>query len=364
MSEDKSDAVVAVAAATTIVAEAPAAPPAAGSQRKFGPKWEIKYAVAVTERDALTQLPTKAVCLLCQAFEREEIVGAKRKKTNRVRTFTEPWRPDNMKRHMEQQHPQRWEEYQNLGDGEKRAYFSSGRAAREDLMMPVASGDVAVAPMVSDPNPSVEAHAAAAQSRTYLIDRDIVEELIAGVLFQTTNNEYRNAWNVPVMFSLLEGADAGSGEIDMNESRYVARVDSLLKFNMCLKYVGMGIALNQVVPLFQKTAEETGMDKSLGGSSFTEQQLACLCRVACAVNLQTLKDSLRAVWAFAIAIEKGKMLARRIWTFTYGLNAMDNSTIFTWSRSLFERTHLRSSLTSATRLSNVSMLWRQGGGRN
>ncbi|KAE9039612.1 hypothetical protein PR001_g7423, partial [Phytophthora rubi] len=293
------------AGAATAKVEETAAPPAAGSQRKFGQKWEIKYAVAVTDRDALTQLPTKAVCLLCQAFEREETVGAKRKKTNRIRTFTEPWRPDNMKRHMEQQHRLRWEEYQSLGAGEKRAYFANARLVREDLMTPATGRNVVVAPMVSEPTPSVEAHAVAAQSRMYLLDRDIVEELIAGVLFQATSDEYRNAWNVPVTFSLLDGASPGSGEVDMNESRYVARVDSLLRFNMCLKYVAMGISLSQVVPLFQKTVEETRMDTSLGGSTFTEQQLACLCRVACAVNLQTLKDSLRAVWAFAIAIEKG-----------------------------------------------------------
>lgn len=272
---------------------------AAGSQRKFGHKWEIKYAVAVSERDQLTQLPTKVVCLMCQAFEREETVGAKRKKTSRIRSFSAPWRPDNMKRHMEQQHSTRWEEYQKLGDSEKREYFSAARS-REDMMM-------AVAPMVSEPTPNAEAHALAAQSRAFLIDRDIVDELIAGVLFQTTNDECRNAWNVPVTFSLLEEAslDLNNGEVDLNESRYVGRVDSLLRFNMCLKYVAMGISFSQVVALFQKTAEETGMDTSLSGSAFTEQQLSCLCRVVCAVNLQTLKDTLRGVWAFAIALERG-----------------------------------------------------------
>ncbi|KAF1775709.1 hypothetical protein GQ600_1706 [Phytophthora cactorum] len=276
-------------------------PVSTNSQRKFGPKWELKYAVAVTERDHLTQLPTKAVCLMCQAFEREETVGAKRKKTSRVRSFSAPWRPDNMKRHMEQQHPMRWEEYQKLQDGEKRAYFST----REDIVMP--GEDVAVSPMVSEPTPSAEAYVLAAQYRAFLIDRDIVEELIAGVLFQTTNDEYRNAWNVPLTFVLLEEASTGpnNAEVDVNESRYVARVESLLKFNMCLKYVSMGISFSQVVPLFQKTAEETGMDASLSGSTFTEQQLACLCRVACAVNFQTLKDALRCVWAFTIALEKG-----------------------------------------------------------
>ncbi|ETK90289.1 hypothetical protein F441_06047 [Phytophthora nicotianae CJ01A1] len=278
-----------------------ATPVSTGSQRKFGPKWELKYAVAVTERDQLTQLPTKAVCLMCQAFEREEAVGAKRKKTSRVRSFSAPWRPDNMKRHMEQQHPMRWEEYQKLPDGEKRAYFSS----REDMVMP--GGDVAVSPMVSEPTPSAEAYTLAAQYRAFLIDKDIVEELIAGVLFKTTNDEYQNAWNVPLTFSLLEEASTGlnNADVDVNESRYVARVESLLKFNMCLKYVAMGISFSQVVPLFQKTTEETGMDMSLSGSAFTEQQLACLCRVVCAVNFQTLKDALRRVWAFTIALEKG-----------------------------------------------------------
>ncbi|KAG7384182.1 hypothetical protein PHYPSEUDO_002870 [Phytophthora pseudosyringae] len=289
------------------VAETSSAPvaPVGSSQRKFGPKWEIKYAVAVTERDQLTQLPTRAVCLMCQAFEREETVGSKRKKSSRVRSFSAPWRPDNMKRHMEQQHPMRWDEYQKLGDGERRAYFSSARATRQDVM--AAGADVAVPPMVSEPTPSAEAHALAAQSRSFLVDRDIVEELVAGVLFQTTSDEYRNAWNVPVTFSLLEeaSADPSNAEVDANESRYVARVESLLRFNMCLKYVAMGISFSHVVPLFQKTAEETGMDTTLSGSTFTEQQLSCLCRVACAVNFQTLKDALRGVWAFTVALERG-----------------------------------------------------------
>eukprot|EP00644_Phytophthora_capsici_P010686 jgi/Phyca11/542292/estExt2_Genewise1Plus.C_PHYCAscaffold_90085 len=283
-----------------------AAPTTTGSQRKFGPRWEIKYAVAVTERDELSQVPTKAVCLMCQAFEREESVGAKRKKSSRIRSFSAPWRPDNMKRHMEQQHPTRWEEYQKLGDGEKRVYFSSVHA-RDDIIL---TGEVAeaVAPTASEPALSTEAHALAAQTRAFLIDRDIVEELIAGVLFQTTNDEYRNAWNVPVTFTLLgePRANPNDAEIDVNESRYLARVGSVLSLNMCLKYVSMGLSFGQVVQLFQKTVEETGMDSSLSGSTFTEQQLSCLCRVACAANFQTLKDALRTVWAFAIALEIGK----------------------------------------------------------
>jgi len=291
MTAGQSSAPAALSAATTTIltTTAATAPSSFGgsSQRKFGAKWELKYAVAVTERDPLSQLPTKAVCRMCQAFEREETVGSKRKKSNRIRSFSAPWRPDNMKRHMEQQHPMRWEEYQKLGDAEKRSYFSTGR---DD-------------PMVSEPTPSAEANAMAVQTRAFLIDRDIVDELISGVFFQTTNEEYRHAWNVPVTFALLE--ETNNGEADLNESRYVARVESLLRFTMCLKYVAMGISFSQVVPLFQKTAEETGMDSPLGGSTFTEQQLACLCRVACAVNLQTLKDALRGVWAFAIALEKG-----------------------------------------------------------
>ncbi|KAH7477202.1 uncharacterized protein KRP23_7875 [Phytophthora ramorum] len=282
---------------------ASAAAPATGSQRKFGPKWEIKYAVAVTERDALTQLPTKAVCLMCQAFEKEEAVGSKRKKSSRVRSFSAPWRPDNMKRHMEQQHPMRWDEYQKLGDADKRSYFASIRGSHEELAM-TTNGDVA--PMVSEPTPSMEANALAAQSRAYLIDRDIVEELIGGVLFLAANDEYRNAWNVPVTFTLVGevSPDSGNTEVDLSESSYVARVESLLRFNMCLKYVAMGISFSQIVPLFQKTAEETGLDTALQSGTFTEQQLACLCRVVCAVNLQTLKDALRGVWAFAISLER------------------------------------------------------------
>ncbi|RLN45570.1 hypothetical protein BBJ28_00003224 [Nothophytophthora sp. Chile5] len=293
----------------TAPASTPSTASAAASQRKFGAKWELKYAIAVTERDPLTHAPTVAVCLMCQAFEKDEAVGAKRKKTSRVRRFASPWRPDNMKRHMEQQHAVRWSEYQTLGDSEKRAFFSSGRATRENLVLSATGGDVAS--MASEPAPSAAASVVAAQSRSFLVDRDIVSELVGDVLFEAASGDRRNGWNAPgaaAGFTLQEEAspEADSEEVDLNESRYVARVDSLLQFNLCLKYVAMGISFSQVVPLYQTTVEETGMEGSLNGTALTEQQIASLCRVACAVNLQTLKDALRSgVWAFAIVLESG-----------------------------------------------------------
>lgn len=293
------------AAPSAPLAPVPARPAGSSSHsatRKFGAKWELKYAVAVSERDAAGK-PTRAICLMCQAFDKEALVGAKRKRTSRVRNFTAPWRPDNMKRHMEQQHPMRWEEYQKLGDNDKRSFFTSSRAVKEDQVLPL-SGDAVVLP--SELTVPQAVSAAASQSRAFLLDQDVVNDLIGDVLFEVTSSDRRNAWNVPVTFTLQEiGIEHDTDQVDANESRFVARVGSLLQFNTCLKYVAMGISLPQVVTMFKQTAEEIGVDSTLCSSSFTQQQLATLCRVACAVNLQTIKDTLRGVWAFAVALERG-----------------------------------------------------------
>ncbi|RLN64610.1 hypothetical protein BBP00_00003367 [Phytophthora kernoviae] len=284
---------------------APAGSVSHASTRKFGPTWELKYAISVTERDPIAGSPVRAKCLMCETFDKEAQAGAKRKRTSRIRHFTAPWRPDNMKRHMEQQHPSRWSEYQKLGDNEKRVFFTSSHPLREHSALASTGGDVA--PVTSDLTPTPTVSAVARQSRAFLIDKNIVEDLIGDILFGATGGDRRNAWNVPVTFILQEDGnlDSDGARVDFNEARYIARVGSLLEFNTCLKYVSMGVSFPQVVSLFQQTAEETGMDASMNSVRFTQQQLAILCRVACAVNFQTLKDALRGVWAFAIALERG-----------------------------------------------------------
>ncbi|EGZ24362.1 hypothetical protein PHYSODRAFT_486551, partial [Phytophthora sojae] len=95
-----------------------------GRTRKFRPHWALLYALAVAERDPESGQPTKAVCLMCRVFTRDETEGARRRKPRtKVQCFSPPWRPDNMRRHLEQQHALRWAEYKELSDEDKRAYF-------------------------------------------------------------------------------------------------------------------------------------------------------------------------------------------------------------------------------------------------
>ncbi|KAG7390694.1 hypothetical protein PHYBOEH_006947 [Phytophthora boehmeriae] len=245
------------------------------SARKFGSTWELKYAISVTERDIATGSPVRAKCLMCEAFDKEVQVGAKRKRTSRIRVFTAPWRPDNMKRHMEQQHPSRWSDYLKLGDNDKCVFFSNPRPLREDSTQPSSAGDVGSVP--SDLTPPSSVTAVAGQFRSFLVDKNIVEDLIGDILFGAAGGERRNAWNVPVTFILQEDESLGldnTGDpntnrlqpgVDSNESRYIAHVSSLLEFNTCLKYVSMGVSFPQVVSLFQQTAEQTGMDANIEG---------------------------------------------------------------------------------------------------
>ncbi|CAI5711824.1 unnamed protein product [Peronospora farinosa] len=115
---------------------------------------------------------------MCQAFERAETGGISTRKA---------------------QHPARWEDYQKFGDNKRRKYMLAARATCSDVMV------MALPSLVYEPfTPSTKAHAFVAQLRFFLIYRDIVSDLMADVLFQATRDGHRNAWNVPMTFSLLE----------------------------------------------------------------------------------------------------------------------------------------------------------------
>ncbi|RLN26610.1 hypothetical protein BBJ28_00017547 [Nothophytophthora sp. Chile5] len=284
--------------------------------RKFRPQWGLQFALAVAERDPASGAPKTVVCLMCRAFERDETVGAKRRKPKtRVQRFSPPWRPDNMRRHLEQQHAVRWGEYQALSEGEKRVFFPTNVPTlvdtddADDAISTNVMTAVELLPQeLLDLEPSAAVTAVLGQTRTFLIDRDIVDELVRGVLLNGSNGDRRGSSGNLAGFMLQE-AEEGE-DVDLNEARYAVHVDSLLQLNMCIRYISGGVSFKQAIQLIGAAMEGTPDlgDRSRLGSAITEKQVAVLCRVACSVNLQRIKDLLASggVWAFAVALENGK----------------------------------------------------------
>ena len=80
------------------------------------------------------------------------------------------------------------------------------------------------------------------------------------------------------------------------------KVNSVLKLNMVAKFVAIGVSFRQASKLYQTVKEETGMGV-LG--SVSEYEVAQLCRVVCAINLQYLKELFKKVLAFSIRLDAG-----------------------------------------------------------
>ncbi|KAK1932012.1 hypothetical protein P3T76_012512 [Phytophthora citrophthora] len=269
--------------------------------RKFRSHWALLYALAVVERDPQTNAPTKAVCLMCRAFERDETEGSRRRKPKmKVHCFSPPWRPDNMRRHLEQQHALRWRQYRDISDEDKRRFFPTNVAISTRPRDTMTSLEVAMTKSSELVQPTVGVSTAIADAgqrpRTVMVDEDIVDELLHGVEGDGVDFCYFKKQEIE-----METDDEDRElDVDENESRYTVRVDSKLEMDTCVKFVGGGVSFKQAAELYEGMAGDVSALEEA-----TETRVMNLCRVVCAVNLQKLRNVLKKaeVWAFALELE-------------------------------------------------------------
>jgi hypothetical protein len=76
----------------------------------------------------------------------------------------------------------------------------------------------------------------------------------------------------------------------------------MLKVNMIVKFVAVGVSFRQARRLYQTVKEETGMGV-LG--NITDKEVSNICRTICAINLQSMKELLKDCWAFSIGLDGG-----------------------------------------------------------
>jgi hypothetical protein len=79
-----------------------------------------EYGLVIVERAPQSAEVVSVSCSFCVNFGREEKPGAKCKATANVMYFKKPFRTDSYKRHLEDQHPEHWMQYQSTSDALKR----------------------------------------------------------------------------------------------------------------------------------------------------------------------------------------------------------------------------------------------------
>ncbi|KAE9009634.1 hypothetical protein PR002_g15564 [Phytophthora rubi] len=90
----------------------------------FQPSHELQYGVRVAARN-VTGAVCSVQCQFCRYFGREETPGSKRKRTQTIKLYTKPYRPEYFKDHNLSAHSQKWLEYEALNDQGKGAFFTA-----------------------------------------------------------------------------------------------------------------------------------------------------------------------------------------------------------------------------------------------
>ncbi|KAI9997719.1 hypothetical protein PInf_001650 [Phytophthora infestans] len=263
--------------------------------RTFRPGWALQFAVAIAECEPETGAPTKAVCLMCRSFKRDETEGAKRRKRKtKVHSFSPPWRPDNMRRHLEQQHALRYEEYKDLTDEEKCRFFPDDVVINTQPKVGTVetTTEISAQQVLERNTATVETMK---RSRTFLVDKYIVDDLLRGVEGADVEFYGFDAFEIDYV-------DTDAENVDKNEARYAVTVDSELEMNTCVKIVASGVSFKQAASLYQEMMDDIW---AMEGGQCSERRVMNLCRVMCAMNLERLKDLFKSgdVWAFAVALE-------------------------------------------------------------
>jgi len=78
----------------------------------FQDEYEDRFGLRITTTDKVTKKVNSSICRFCESFGREnndagssQVQSTIRKRTINAHHFTNVFRPDNIQRHLQQQHP-------------------------------------------------------------------------------------------------------------------------------------------------------------------------------------------------------------------------------------------------------------------
>ena len=154
----------------------------------------------------------------------------------------------------------------------------------------------------------------AIQKANYVVEASIVDTLIGDLLFdvdaeivvdnsETDPSKVRaRALKIFVPLSGDEEEHPGAAEEQDASIAYSATITSVLKLNLTVKFITIGVSFCQASRLYMAMKGEIGLGL-LG--SVSDREVVQLCRIVCAVNLQQLKVICTSVWAFSIALDGG-----------------------------------------------------------
>lgn len=275
----------------------------------FQPGHGLFYGLRPVTRDSETNAVTSVACRFCEKFGREEKVGAKRRATQRIKHFRQPFRTENYHQHHLGQHRIRWAEYKLLSPERKVAYLSSPASPATDAFSHienVVSSPSAPVPQKRAQNALIIEQDASPVSESekhldalpvkFIIDRPIVDVIIGEMLLD------------PAVEVTKERTIASFTSTNASIVDYVVSIKNIELFDLTVQYVSLGASPKTA------TAFITEIARSSSAANVTAQHVeecseakvsAYICCVI-AFNLQAITDLLRSTWAFSLCLERAQ----------------------------------------------------------
>lgn len=274
----------------------------------FQPGHGLFYGLRPVNRDPETNAVISVACRFCEKFGREERVGAKRRATQRIKHFRQPFRTENYHQHHLGQHRIRWTEYKHLSPERKVAYLASPASPATDAfshMENVISNPSAPASQKRTQNVSIieqDISPVSAFERhfdewpiKFIIDRPIVDVIIGEILLD------------PAEIS-KERAIASFTTTNASTADYIVSIKNIELFDLTVQHVRLGAtpktATAFIAEIVKSSSPANGTAHHLEECS--EAKVSAYIRCVIAFNLQALTDLLRSTWAFSLCLERAQ----------------------------------------------------------
>jgi hypothetical protein len=231
-----------------------------------------QYALEIVARDLKGEVDS-AQCLLCVYYGRADREGeqVKRRRTENVKIWSVPFRPENCRTHHENQHRSERVEYQKLSATDKKAFFDKRKKGTIQEFV----------------GKSVEA-------LKFTICGPIVEVLIGELFFHPAEDE-EDEDSTPIT-----KADAMQLFVKQDDGSYVVTIKNRLRFNLALDHTAVGLSFRQTSRVIDQHRHQTKNERLAGLNDHIVGQFV---RILVVVNLNTISNVLSQpqVWAFSIA---------------------------------------------------------------
>ncbi|KAH9255905.1 hypothetical protein BASA81_006083 [Batrachochytrium salamandrivorans] len=204
-----------------------------------------EYGLKITSRDAASSKVTSVVCLFCTVFGRDSNVGAKRKRTQKLKYWsTGSFRMDNYLSHMRSQHASKWSEYQLLNSIDDRLAFF------ESIKVPFVN--------------TLHAHFGNEEAGLrFWINKPIVETIIGEMFFHPDDVEGVTHTRALSIFQIADEDETNEREV------YFAEIKTKKRFQLAIKLVALGDSFRSVSRQLQVIRDESGIAAYGGASDIT-----------------------------------------------------------------------------------------------